>query len=99
MNLINKKDHIYIAGHTGMVGSSIKKTFDKNGYSNLLLPNRQDLDLLDYTSVENFFIKNKPDIVILAAAKVGGIKANFEYPADFILENLKILKDNYSKKL
>ena len=90
MNLMNKNDLIFIAGHTGMVGSSIKKHLVKNGYSNLLLPSRGKLDLLNNGNVENWFSKNKPDIVILAAAKVGGIQANYKYPADFILENIKI---------
>ncbi len=90
MNLINKRDRIFIAGHTGMVGSAIKKKFIKNGYSNLLLPNRKDLDLLNNNSVKDWFNANNPDVVILAAAKVGGIQANFEFPGDFILENLKI---------
>ena len=90
MNLINKKDNIFIAGHTGMVGSAVKRCLNKNGYTNLLLPSRQDLDLLNYRSVEKWFSENNPQVVILAAAKVGGIEANSKYPADFILENLKI---------
>ncbi len=90
MNLINKKDNIYIAGHTGMVGNAVKKSLKKNGYTNLLLPSRQDLDLLNNRSVEKWFNENNPEVVILAAAKVGGIQANSKYPADFILENLKI---------
>ena len=90
MNLINKKDNIFIAGHTGMVGSAVKRCFKKNGYSNLLLPSRKDLDLLNSRSVEKWFSENNPQVVILAAAKVGGIEANSKYPADFILENLKI---------
>lgn len=88
--LISKKDKIFIAGHTGMVGSSIKRSLIKKGYTNLLCPNREELDLLNFSKVENWFKKNKPDIVILAAAKVGGINANSTYSADFILENLKI---------
>ncbi len=90
MSLINKNDLIYIAGHNGMVGSSIKKHLINKGYSNLLLPSRGKLDLLNNSNVENWFSKNNPDVVILAAAKVGGIKANYKYPADFILENIKI---------
>ena len=90
MNLINKKDNIFIAGHTGMVGSAVKRCLKKNGYDNLLLPSRKDLDLLNSRSVENWFSQNNPQVVILAAAKVGGIEANSKYPADFILENLKI---------
>ena len=90
MNLINTKDSIFIAGHTGMVGSSIKRYFHKKGYKNLILPTRNDLDLSNAQSVEKWFKNNSPEIVILAAAKVGGIEANSKYPADFILENIKI---------
>ena len=87
MNLINKKDNIFIAGNTGMVGSAVKRCLKNNGYTNLLLPSRQDLDLLNNRSVEKWFNENNPQVVILAAAKVGGIEANSKYPADFILEN------------
>ena len=90
MTFIKKNNSIFIAGNNGMVGSSIKRSLEKNGYDNLLLPNREDLDLLNYQKVKIWFEKNKPEIVILAAAKVGGIQANYKYPADFILENLKI---------
>tara|TARA_Y100000589_G_scaffold331972_1_gene388327 strand:+ start:3149 stop:4135 length:987 start_codon:yes stop_codon:yes gene_type:complete len=90
MKSINKKDRIFVAGHTGMVGNALVKELRKKGYSNLYLPTRQDLDLLDYESVNCWFERNKPKVVILAAAKVGGIEANFKYPGDFILENLKI---------
>ena len=90
MNLINKNDSIFIAGHKGMVGSAIKRSLEQNNYNNLLLSSRDDLDLTDNQAVKNWFKRNKPDIVILAAAKVGGIYANSTYPTDFLLENLKI---------
>ena len=90
MSLIKKTDLIFVAGHSGMVGNSILRQLIKKGYKNLILPTRKDLDLLDSESVKNWFQTNKPNVVILAAAKVGGIEANFRYPADFILENLKI---------
>ena len=90
MNLIKKTDRIFIAGHRGMVGSSIKKKLKELNYKNLQTPSREELDLLDNKSVENWFKANKPEVVILAAAKVGGIEANSKYPADFIFENLKI---------
>ena len=90
MSLINKNDLIYVAGHNGMVGKAITKFLKNNSYKNLLLPNRKDLDLLKTIEVENWFYENKPEVVILAAAKVGGIEANNNYPADFILENIKI---------
>ena len=73
-----------------MVGSAIKRSFIKKGYTNLLCPSRKELNLLNYFEVENWFENNKPDVVILAAAKVGGIYANSKFTADFILENLKI---------
>ena len=88
--LISKNHKIFIAGHTGMVGSAIKRVLINGGYINLLCPSRKDLDLLDYNKIENWFKQNNPDIVILAAAKVGGIYANKSYCGDFILENLKI---------
>ena len=90
MSLINKEDKIFIAGSTGMVGSAIKSKLYSLGYKNLRIPKRKDLDLENYNSVFDWFKENKPDIVILAAAKVGGIYANSTYPADFILDNLKI---------
>tara|TARA_B100000886_G_C20411620_1_gene487329 strand:+ start:1200 stop:2201 length:1002 start_codon:yes stop_codon:yes gene_type:complete len=90
MNLIKKTNRIFIAGHKGMVGSSIKKKLIQLSYKNLQTPSREELDLLDNKSVENWFKNNMPEVVILAAAKVGGIEANSKYPADFIFENLKI---------
>ena len=90
MSLIKKNSSIYVAGHNGMVGAAITRFLQNNSYDNLLLPNRKDLDLLDTIEVKNWFQKNKPEVVILAAAKVGGIEANKNYPGDFILENIKI---------
>ena len=88
--LISKNYKIYIAGHGGMVGSAIKRALIKKGYSNLLCPSRKDLNLLDFLAVDNWFKDNNPDVVIFAAAKVGGIFANSKYTGDFILENLKM---------
>ena len=94
--IIEKSERIFIAGSNGMVGSSIKKALLKkplnqtNNFFNLLTPSRLELDLLDSISVKNWFIKEKPNIVILAAAKVGGIHANSKYPTEFLLENIKI---------
>ena len=90
MNLINKNDRIFIAGHNGMVGGAIYRQLKKNGYKELLIATRKELNLLNTDAVEKWFKKNKPDIVIMAAAKVGGIEANSRYSGDFILENLKI---------
>ena len=87
---INLDDKIFIAGASGMVGSSIKRVLTKYRFKNLLIPKREELNLLNSESVSKWFKKNKPDIVILAAAKVGGIYANATYPADFLIENLKI---------
>ena len=90
MTLINKSDHIFIAGNNGMVGSAIRRFLEQRNYRNLLTPSRDELDLLNFDSVKKWFKKYKPSAVILAAAKVGGIDANSKYPGDFILENLKI---------
>ena len=90
MDLIHKNDRIFIAGHTGMVGRSIKRLLENKGYRNLITPSKRDLNLADSRKVENWFKENKPTVVILAAAKVGGIIANENYSGDFILENLKI---------
>jgi GDP-L-fucose synthase len=85
---LNKK--IYIAGHTGMVGSAITNALKNRGYKNLLLKNYPDLNLIRQNEVENFFQSEKPEIVIVAAAKVGGILANNTYRAEFIYDNLMI---------
>jgi len=93
--LISRGDRIYVAGHRGMAGSAICRALVAKGYGEagggaLLTATRSELDLLDPLSVSEWFGANKPDVVILAAAKVGGIHANTTYPADFLLENLKI---------
>ena len=92
MQKIIKTDSIFIAGQSGMVGSAITRKVKENGYQNLLVPSRKTLDLLDYKTTENWFKKYNPNVVILAAAKVGGINANFKFSGDFILENLKFSK-------
>ena len=84
---------IYIAGHRGLVGSAICRELVRRGYTNILTRTRQELDLLDTVAVNNFFAKEKPEYVVLAAAKVGGILANNTYPAEFIRDNL-ILQTN-----
>jgi GDP-L-fucose synthase len=88
--LINKNDRFFIAGHRGMAGSAICRALQRSGYENLLTASRDELDLLDLQAVQRWFSENKPTVVVLAAAKVGGIHANDTYPADFLLENLKI---------
>ena len=85
---LNKK--VYIAGHKGMVGSSIYSKLFSKGYTQIITADHNQLDLLDHNAVNGFFQKNNPQHVYLAAAKVGGIHANNAYPADFILENIKI---------
>jgi GDP-L-fucose synthase len=84
---------IYVAGHGGLVGSAIVRSLQRQGYTNLLLRSRTQLDLLSTNAVNEFFARQKPEHVILAAAKVGGILANNTYPADFIRDNL-ILQTN-----
>ena len=90
MTLINKKEKIFIAGGSGMVGSAIKRKLNNLGFKNLIYPSSSELDLKDSNLVFHWYQKNKPDIVIFAAAKVGGIFANNTYPVDFLLDNLKI---------
>ena len=87
---MNKDSKIYIAGHSGMVGSAVTSAFLNSGYKNILLKNYPDLDLIRQSEVESFFAKEKPEAVIIAAAKVGGIFANNTYRAEFIYENLMI---------
>ena len=81
---------IYIAGHDGMVGSAILRNLKSKGYSNFILKHFNELDLRDQKSVDEFFEKEKPEYVFLAAAKVGGIAANIEQMADFLYENMMI---------
>ena len=87
---MNKTSKIYIAGHRGLVGSAILKNLLSKGYTNLVYKTHKELDLLDQKEVADFFESEKPEYVILAAAKVGGIIANNTYRADFIYENLQI---------
>jgi len=87
---MNKSDKIYVAGHRGMVGSSIVRALQGDGYTNIVTRTRSELDLMDTKAVDNFFDTEKPDYVFDAAAKVGGITGNSNYPAEFIYENLTI---------
>ena len=87
---MKKDSKIYIAGHRGLVGSAILKNLKLKGYTNLVYKTHQELDLLDANAVSDFLKEHRPEIVILAAAKVGGIVANNTYRADFIYENLQI---------
>ena len=87
--LIDKNDKIFIAGHKGMVGSAIYKKLANDGYENIIVVSKNKLDLRDDSAVRSWFLKNKPSIVIIAAAKVGGIIANSQYPVDFLIDNSK----------
>ena len=88
--MIDKEDLIYVAGHKGMVGSSLLRVFKQKGFKNFITATRNDLDLTDELKVEKWFLQNKPKVVILAAAKVGGIYENFRFPTEFLIENVKI---------
>jgi len=89
-SLISPSDRIFVAGHCGMAGSAIARRLRQGGYDNLLTASRDELDLGDPVAVRDWFAAYRPEVVVLAAAKVGGILANDTYPADFLLENLKI---------
>ncbi|MBP7449915.1 MAG: GDP-L-fucose synthase [Flavobacteriales bacterium] len=87
---MNKTDKIYIAGHRGMVGSAIVRRLQKDGFTNIVTRTSKELDLKEQQAVRDFFALEKPDVVVLAAAKVGGIHANNVYRAQFLYENLMI---------
>lgn len=87
---MNKTDKIYVAGHRGLVGSAIVRNLQEKGYTNVIGKTHKELDLTNQAAVRNFFEEERPDVVVLAAAKVGGINANNTTPADFIYDNLQI---------
>ena len=87
---MEKQDKIYVAGHRGMVGSAIVRELERQGYQNIVIRTHAELDLTRQEAVEAFFAEEKPDYVFLAAAKVGGIFANINYPADFMYDNTMI---------
>lgn len=87
---MDKSTKIFVAGHKGLVGSAVVRKLEAEGYSNLVLRTRAELDLFDQKAVDAFFHEEKPEYVIDSAAKVGGIKANMTYPAEFLYENLQI---------
>ena len=87
---MQKSEKIFIAGHGGMVGSAITRALEARGFSNLVKRSRAELDLAGARAVANFFQREKPEIVIFAAAKVGGIKANNDFPVEFLIDNLRI---------
>jgi GDP-L-fucose synthase len=91
--MINKNSKIYIAGHNGLVGRSIHNLLIDRGYKNILFKKRKDLDLRNEKNVDTFFKKNKPNYVIMCAARVGGIIDNRDFPLEFLLDNLSIQKN------
>ncbi len=100
---MEKTSRIYVAGHTGMVGSALFRELTKLGYKNIVTRTHKELDLTDQASTEKFFQQEKPEYVFLAAAKVGGIYANSTYPADFIMENMliecNVIKSAYANQV
>ncbi len=87
---MKKNSRIYVAGHSGMVGSAIKKELERQKYTNIITAQRADLDLLNYERVKEFFECKKPEFVFFAAASVGGIQANMDNPGSFLYENLQL---------
>lgn len=87
---MEKSSKVFVAGHRGMVGSAIVRRLERDGFSRVLTRSRQELDLLDRGAVRAFFARERPDFVVDAAARVGGIAANFEKPVEFLLQNLTI---------
>lgn len=93
---MNSNDKIYVAGHNGMVGSAIVRALERNGHNNFIFKSHKELDLTVQCDVKEFFHEEKPDVVFLAAAKVGGISANISNPVDFLMDNI-IIQHNVIK--
>jgi len=87
---VKQDSKIYVAGHRGLAGSALVRGLQARGYRNLVTRTHAELDLIDQRAVREFFQRERPEVVFLAAAKVGGIVANESYPADFIYQNLGI---------
>jgi GDP-L-fucose synthase len=87
---MKQNDKIYVAGHSGLVGGALVRLLKARGFNSLITRSRTEVDLRDERAVRNFFAEEKPDLVVLAAAKVGGIKANIDAPVEFLIENLQI---------
>ena len=87
---MEKSDKIFVAGHRGLVGSALVRNLEASGFRNLLKRDRAQLDLSNDAAITEFFAKEKPNVVIFAAARVGGIKANDDYPVEFLLDNLRL---------
>src|SRR5688500_19438635 len=89
-DVMRPESRIYVAGHTGLVGSALLRRLEGGGYRNLIVRRHSELDLTDQRAVNDFFARESPEFVFLAAALVGGIQANDDFPADFIYSNLAI---------
>src|SRR5213592_4601069 len=87
---MKQNDKIYVAGHSGLVGGALVRLLKARGFNNLITRSRAEVDLRDERAVRNFFAEERPDLAVLAAAKVGGIKANIDAPVEFLIENLQI---------
>ncbi|GFG50384.1 GDP-fucose synthetase [Mycolicibacterium agri] len=90
IGVLDRTSSVYIAGHTGLVGSALVRKFRAEGFTNLLLRSHNELDLTDRAATRDFILDTRPDVIIDAAARVGGIMANSRYPVDFLSENLQI---------
>jgi len=88
--MMQKSEKIFVAGHRGLVGNALIRRLESEGFNNLPKRNRSELDLADEEAVQHFFAQEKPGVVIFAAARVGGIKANNDFPVEFLLDNLRI---------
>ena len=99
MTKITKDTKIYIAGHKGMVGSACWRLLEKKGYKNLIGKSSKVLDLKDQLATSQFFKEVKPEVVIDSAAKVGGIWANYQYPYEFLMDNMLIQNNLFSNSL
>jgi len=95
--MMDKNSKIYVAGHRGMVGSAVVRALQVDGFEHLIMRTHSELDLTDQASVRDFFTTEKPDVVVIASARVGGIHANNSYPADFIADNLGIAYNTISE--
>jgi GDP-L-fucose synthase len=87
---MKQRDKIYVAGHSGLVGNAVVRLLQERGFTNLITRSRAEVDLRDERAVRDFFAEEAPEVVVLAAAKVGGIKANMDAPVEFLIENLQI---------
>jgi GDP-L-fucose synthase len=87
---VQKSDKIFVAGHRGLVGSALLRKLERDGFTNLVTRDRSQLDLMNQAGVERFFAEERPVLVIFAAARVGGIKANNDMPVEFLLENIQV---------